>query len=122
MKPRKRILVVDDDESIRQFIEMALTDEGYEVRTAADGQAALDVLATWTPHLILLDMRMPIMDGWAFSCAQRQGPTERVPIVVVSAARDAAQSAAEIGADAVLSKPFDLGELAALVERYARGR
>jgi two-component system chemotaxis response regulator CheY len=119
-RPR-RILLVDDDESIRQFIEMALSDEGYEVVTAENGQAALDILGRWTPSLILLDMRMPIMDGWAFSCAFRQAPNEeKVPVVVLTAARDAAESAAEIGADAVLSKPFDLGELIALVRKHAR--
>ena len=121
MTAKKRILLVDDDESIRQFVEMALTDEGYEVVTAANGQAALDVLGRWTPSLILLDMRMPIMDGWSFSSVWRQAPQKRkVPVVVITAARDAAESAAEIGADAVLSKPFDLGELLALVRQHAR--
>ena len=121
MTSKKRILLVDDDESIRQFVEMALTDEGYEVVTAANGQAALDVLGRWTPSLILLDMRMPIMDGWAFSSVWRQAPgIRKVPVVVITAARDAAESAAEIGADAVLSKPFDLGELLALVRQHAR--
>lgn len=122
MRPRnKRILLIDDDESIRQFIEMALSDDGYEVQTAADGQVALDLLPRWPPHLILLDMRMPLMDGWAFSSAYRLTAPPHVPIIVITAARDAAGYAAEIGANAYLSKPFDLGELVRLVGQFAHG-
>lgn len=117
MSQRQRILVVDDDESIREFIEMALSDDGHEVRTAADGRAALELIEGWKPTLILLDMRMPGMDGWKFSRAYRAGPGPHVPIIVLTAARDAAQSASEIAADAFLAKPFDLAELLELIER-----
>src|SRR5436309_3406591 len=63
---RERILLVDDDDSIRQVVTVFLTDEGYEVAGAGDGQAALDLLATFKPDIILLDLRMPVMDGWEF--------------------------------------------------------
>jgi two-component system, chemotaxis family, chemotaxis protein CheY len=113
------VLVVDDDPTIRQFIQMALVDHGYEVLTAEDGQAALDLLRSNRPDLILLDMRMPVMDGWAFSRAYRTAGLPPSPIVVLTAARDAAQYAREIEADAYLAKPFDLRELMVLVHRFA---
>lgn len=119
MSGSRRILVVDDDESIRQFMEMALADRGYEVSTAADGSAALDIIARVELDLIFLDMRMPVMDGWAFSTTYRAAPVEHAPIVVLTAARDAQEFAAQIGADAFLAKPFDLRELLLLADRFA---
>jgi DNA-binding response OmpR family regulator len=111
------VLVVDDDDSIRDFIAMALSDNGYEVATAPDGAAALRVLDAFQPELILLDMRMPAMDGWAFSRVHSRSRHSHVPVVVITAARDAGASAAEIQADAFLAKPFELQELLALVGR-----
>jgi CheY-like chemotaxis protein len=66
-----RVLVVDDDELIRDTLATALADEGYAVRVAADGRAALDSLHEWRPDLIVLDLMMPEMDGYAFRAAQR---------------------------------------------------
>ena len=119
MRTGKRILVVDDDESIREFVEMALTDDGYEVATAADGAGALAVLEGFDASLILLDMRMAGMDGWSFAEAYKRIPG-RAPILVLTAARDAAVSAAEIEADAFLAKPFELRQLLGLVARLVR--
>ena len=118
MSGRKRILLVDDDESIRQFIHMALSDDGYEVATACDGAAALELIPTWSPSLILLDMRMPGLDGWAFSERYRKTPKPHVPVVVLTAARDAAESASQIEADGFLAKPFDLADLIRIVGRF----
>src|SRR5918911_3668350 len=116
--PPGPILIVDDDESIRSFVELALDAEGYEVSTAPNGAVALDVAGRQQPDLILLDMRMPVMDGWAFARAYRSQPGPHAPIVVITAARDASARAAEINADAHLGKPFDLDELLGIVERY----
>jgi CheY-like chemotaxis protein len=113
------ILVVDDDASIRAFVEMALSDEGYEVLEAADGGAALALLETVRPAVILLDMRMPMMDGWTFAQKYGARPGPQAPIIVITAARDAANWAAQIGADAYLSKPFEVEALYACVARYA---
>jgi CheY-like chemotaxis protein len=114
------VLVVDDDEGIRDFIGMVLSDEGYEVMTASDGAAALELIEQRSPTVILLDMRMPIMDGWEFARAYRQRPGPRAPIIVVSAGREAASRAAEIDAADVLPKPFRLAELLDLVGKFAR--
>ena len=119
MKRGKRVLIVDDDESIRDFLAMALTDDGYDVATAEEGQRALDVARRWDPALILLDMRMGGMDGWGFARAYRRVSRRRAPILVVTAARDAAVYAAQIEADAFLAKPFELRDLLGLVARLS---
>lgn len=113
-----RVLVVDDDEGIREFVTVALADEGYEVMVAAHGAAALDLLGASCPDVILLDMRMPTMDGWEFSRIYRESPGPHAPIIVLTAARDASGRAAQIQADACLNKPFDVDELLDVVGRY----
>ena len=115
-----RVLVVEDDDSIRDLVDLVLTSAGFEVLTASDGAAALQVVGAVHPDLVLLDMRMPVMDGWEFARRYRAGPEPHAPIVVVTAARDAAQRAAEIDANGYLGKPFDMGELVALVTHLAR--
>jgi CheY-like chemotaxis protein len=119
-QPGESLLIVDDDETIRDFLSMALSDEGYQVLTAANGRAALEVVARTAPRLILLDMRMPIMDGWEFARAYRELPGPHAPIVVITAARDAGDRAAQIEADDYLAKPFDLDDLLATVSRHTR--
>ncbi len=114
----RRVLVVDDDEGIREMLTMALSDEGYEVETAPHGAAALDLLRECQPGLILLDMRMPIMDGWEFARAYRSRPGHQAPIVVVTAARDASDRAQQVQADGYLAKPFSLDELFEVVGRF----
>jgi CheY-like chemotaxis protein len=113
-----RILVVDDDTSIRSFVEMALDSVGYAVSTAGNGAQALEVTDQVHPDLILLDMRMPVMDGWTFARTYRQQAGPHAPIVVITAATDAGERAAEIDADGYLGKPFDLDELLGMVSRY----
>ena len=111
MTGARRILIVDDDDSIRQFIEMALADRGYVIDTAEHGRAALERIAAAPPDLILLDMRMPVMDGWSFAKAYEKTPGPHAPVVVLTAARDAEEYATQIVADAYLAKPFDLKAL-----------
>jgi two-component system, chemotaxis family, chemotaxis protein CheY len=113
-------MVIDDDEAIREFVSWVLSDDGYEVVTANHGAVALGMLERWHPDVILLDMRMPVMDGWEFSRAYREMDNSHAPIVVLTAARDAADSADEIGADGYLSKPFDLLDLLDVVRRFRR--
>lgn len=112
------VLVVDDDEVILESIQLALMDEGYAVVVASNGQEALARAGEQAPCLILLDMKMPIMDGWAFAAAYRERPAPHAPIVVMTAAHDSRARAAEIGADSFLSKPFDLEHLFDMVRRF----
>ena len=106
-----RILVVDDDDAIRTCVAALLRAEGYEVLSAGNGVEALDLLAAADgdgPDLILLDMHMPTLDGRGFVREYRRRPGRHAPILVMTAAPDAAQRAAEIEAHAVLPKPFDI--------------
>jgi two-component system OmpR family response regulator len=118
---RRRVLVVDDDETIGELFEAALGDAGYEVAVAPGGAAALELADRFKPHLILLDLRMPGLDGRGFAQAYRERTRRPAPIAVVTAIRDAPQAAAAMGAQGFLAKPFDLGELLTLVARLARG-
>ena len=111
------VLVVDDDTSILDTVTAILSGEGYEVVSAASGQEALDAVARKRPMVILLDMRMPVMDGWAVARALR-GQGIDVPIVVMTAAESAKRWADEVGAEGYLAKPFGLDELLAAVDRF----
>lgn len=120
MSRAAQILVVDDDPAILVCVSMALEDEGYVVQTATNGARALEAVQQSAPALILLDMRMPVMDGWAFVRAYRQLPRPHVPIIVLTAARDAGLYASEVDAAAHLAKPFDLNELLHMVAHYTQ--
>jgi CheY-like chemotaxis protein len=113
-----RVLVVDDDPSILDTVTSILTSEGYPVMAASGGAQALSLLGSWHPTLILLDMRMPIMDGWAVARAMRESGS-RVPIVVMTAAESAKRWADEIGAAGHLAKPFGLDDLLTCVEQHS---
>ena len=115
MKERK-ILVVDDDPSILDTLDEFLDMEGYSVQTAINGQDALGRLKYTNPSLVLLDMRMPVLDGWGFAKALQELGL-KIPVLVMTAAQDARQWAEEVGAAGYVSKPFDLSELLAMVER-----
>jgi CheY-like chemotaxis protein len=110
--------VVDDDATIRSVVVATLRDEGYAVVEAADGAAALQAIRTAAPSLILLDMTMPVMDGWQFASVYRRLPGPHAPIVCVTAAHQVAERASQIGAVAALPKPFELDGLLALVARF----
>jgi two-component system chemotaxis response regulator CheY len=111
------VLVVDDDAMIRDVVRDALEFDGYRVITAEHGVAGLAVLDDVEPCVVLLDMRMPVLDGWGFSRAYRERAVG-APLVVMTAAEHAERWRAEIGGDGCLPKPFDLDALLALVDQY----
>jgi CheY-like chemotaxis protein len=116
-----RILVVEDDEMLREALLEVLGDEGHEVRAAAHGAEALETLQTsdeWEPEVLVLDLMMPVMDAFEFREHQRQraaAPAARV--LVLSAARDLDGAAERLGADAYLAKPFRLEQMLDVVDR-----
>ena len=114
--PELRVLVVDDEADIRATVSAMLEIEGYDVDEASNGADALSSIEAHPPDLILLDMRMPILDGWGFASELRRRG-HRTPIVVMTAARDAARWAAEIAAAAFVAKPFGLDDLITAVEK-----
>ncbi|MBV9893761.1 MAG: response regulator [Chloroflexi bacterium] len=120
-EPTSRVLVVEDQDDIREFLALVLQNEGYCVTTADNGAVALEAVAQKPVGVVLLDMRMPVMDGWAFADAYRRREGPHAPIVVLTAAQDAAARAAQINAADYLGKPFELDDLLSVVARYARG-
>ena len=120
MKSAGGILVVDDDPDLREFLRLMLTSMGFEVTSAANGREALDDMEGHDPDLILLDMKMPVMDGWEF-CRALEGRDARPPIVVLTAAPDPAGRAAEVHAEGWLGKPFEYDDLEAIVRKFAAG-
>lgn len=118
MQPKMTVLLVDDDEIIRDLVELALSDEGHNVIVAPHGKAALDLLHDRQLDLILLDMCMPTMDGWEFSRMYAMTPGPHAPIVVLTAAYHPVSPIETIGAAGFLAKPFDVDDLIHLVKRY----
>jgi two-component system, chemotaxis family, chemotaxis protein CheY len=114
--PERPILVVDDDPTILVTVCEALDLEGFPVVTATNGAEALEAVDRDDPSLVLLDMRMPVLDGWGFMGAVRERGLS-LSVVVMTAAADARRWAREIGAQGVLPKPFELDELLSAVER-----
>jgi CheY-like chemotaxis protein len=116
---RGRVLIVDDDRAIRELLADVLADEGYEARSADNGEVALQVLGGWPADLIVLDMAMPVMDGTAFRAVQLANPDwKSIPVVVLSATAGFLSEDATIGAKAVLGKPFEVDELLDLIGRW----
>ena len=115
----RSVLVVEDDADLASLLQMILTDGGYEVALAGDGLQALARLEERMPGVILLDMRMPVMNGWEFA-REYQARYGRVgaPIVVVTAAENARARAEEIGADGWLEKPFEIDDVLRMVARF----
>jgi CheY-like chemotaxis protein len=117
-----RVLVVDDDEVIRQLIAVNLTLEGFDVATAVDGQDCLDKVQAINPDVITLDVMMPRLDGWETAIQLRKSPeTAHIKVVLITARaqEDDIARGASVGADAYLTKPFDPGEMIRVIRELA---
>ena len=114
------VLVIEDDPDMRSLLVLLLEDRGHHVVAASDGREGLDVLRHETPDLILLDMKMPGMDGWEFARRYRAAYQDPSPIVVMTAAEDPRRRAEEVGAAGWLGKPVELDQLYDTVEEIAR--
>jgi len=114
------VLIVEDNADLCETLARFLEELGYPVVTAANGREALSHLQNASlPGLILLDLIMPVMNGWVFRAEQRQDPIlAAVPLVVISGADDLQRQAAALSAIACLGKPIDLNELLPLVAHY----
>jgi DNA-binding response OmpR family regulator len=117
-RPGAPVLVVEDDPDLLEIESAILRDAGYRVVEASDGLEALAAADLERPALVLLDMRMPRMNGWEFAREFRARHGPGCPIVVVTAAEDARARAREIGADAWLEKPFEVTDVLRLLARH----
>jgi DNA-binding response OmpR family regulator len=109
------VLVVDDQEAIRDTLQTALDDEGFAVETAANGREALEILGRWKACVVLLDLMMPVMDGWAF-CAEQRRTGDKTPVVLLSAAGGLAKEAKALCAAGFIAKPFDIDHVISAIE------
>jgi CheY-like chemotaxis protein len=112
------VLVVDDDDDMAAVLVMMLELAGYRARSVGNGQEALDAVAARRPALVLLDMLMPVMDGWDCARALRARYGRQLRIVVVTAAEHLRARTRDLDVDGVLPKPFEIDELVRVVSRY----
>ena len=115
----KRVLIVDDDEDMQALLQTVLENQDYEVVTAEDGLVALEELEKSAPDLIVLDLMMPRMDGYAFTEELRnRGLQSSIPIIVLSADVNAKQNSEQLGADRYMAKPFDVRDLLGEISHF----
>ena len=116
----RNILVVEDDRNISELIHMYLVKEGFDVRIAADGGKAIEEFQKQVPDLILLDIMLPVMDGWAVCAKIRE--TSKVPIIMLTAKGEVFDriQGLEMGADDYIVKPFEMKELIARINAVLR--
>ena len=116
----RNILVVEDDKNISDLIHMYLVKEGFDVRIAGDGGKALEEFQKKEPDLILLDIMLPVMDGWAVCAKIRE--TSKVPIIMLTAKSEVFDriQGLEMGADDYIVKPFEMKELIARINAVLR--
>jgi DNA-binding response OmpR family regulator len=110
------ILLVDDEPDILLMLRMSLEDEGHEIVMASDGERGLERLAADRPAIMLLDVMMPVLDGWGV-LERKKGLGDATPVIVLSAKTEASDidRAMALGATEYVTKPFDLDKVVALV-------
>ena len=120
MRQATRVLVVEDDSALRQLMLLALSEEGYDTEEAEDGGTALVLAARRQFDVILLDIMMPKMDGWAFLDAYSRRDGQPARVIICSALVEAEPRVADLPAVAFLQKPFTLHDLCASVEHCVK--
>ena len=116
----KDVLVVEDEPYLCDLIADVLEAEGHTTRKASNGLDALELISVRKPHLVFLDLMMPVMDGWEFMTELRANPAWRdIPVVIITAVYDMSRADSLNGASAIITKPFDIDQLSDVVRRYA---
>ncbi len=122
-RANRLVMIVEDDRDVRDSVREALEDHGYQTVGASQGKEALELLRSSAarPCIILLDMMMPVMDGWAFRKAQMADPAlSSIPVIVLTAHSSASDTARDMGAVGFLRKPLTLQELPTAVKQECR--
>jgi DNA-binding response OmpR family regulator len=120
---KKKILVVEDEESLLKLESILLTSKGYEVRGVSNGQAALDAIAEESPDLVLLDIMLPEMDGFEVCRRIKSDPgTKEIPIIMLTAkkSREDMARGEKVGADWYITKPFKSAMVIETIQRFLR--
>ena len=120
MTEKQRILIVDDEPQITRVLRRSLTTHGYDVRSAADGESALETLGDWPPDLVVTDLSMPNMNG--LELCKRLRAISQIPIIVLSVRGEeqVKVEALDAGADDYVTKPFSMDELLARIRAALR--
>src|SRR3954468_14457884 len=113
-----RVLVIEDDEHLREVMEALITIEGCDARSAANGNEALKVVEAWQPDVILLDLYMPGMDGRAFLTAYRALDGPHAPVILLTGRTQTEDDVAHLGVAGQLPKPFNVNELLDLTAQF----
>jgi CheY-like chemotaxis protein len=119
-----KILIVEDNEMNRDMLSRRLTRKGYEIEMAVDGQEGLNMMRSWTPDLVLMDMGLPVLDGWeATSQAKADAELSSIPIIALTAhaMEEDRQKALAAGADDFDTKPVNLAGLIEKIEKQLNG-
>jgi DNA-binding response OmpR family regulator len=115
----RRVLVVDDDPDIRELLVSVLRDDGYDARSASNGREALQTLDRFAADVVVLDLMMPVMDGWTF--ADRMHEKWDIPILIISAVNDIQRQVQRLHAAGAVAKPFDIETLLPRIANLAGG-
>ena len=118
---KKKILIVEDEESLLKLESILLTSKGYEVRGVANGRAALDAIAAETPDLVLLDIMLPEIDGFEVCQRIKENPaTAKIPVVMLTAkkSREDMARGEKVGADWYITKPFKSAMVIETIQRF----
>ena len=117
---QKKILVVEDDGNIADLIRIYLEKDGFEVKIAGDGGSAIQMYREYAPNLVLLDVMLPVMDGWLVCSMIRK--TDKTPIIMLTAKEETDDKVhgLELGADDYITKPFEVKELLARIHAVLR--
>ncbi|MDO8688499.1 MAG: response regulator [Dehalococcoidia bacterium] len=115
------VLIVDDDRTMIGFLDLALSLDGYKCVNACNGREAMKRVIEREPAIILLDLAMPVMDGEEFYRWLRGSGRTEVPVILMTANQNGMKTCRDLGAQAFLTKPFDLTELEAQVSRFIGG-
>lgn len=114
---QRKVLVVDDDVQILTFIQGALEDEGFTVRSATDGGRAVEIAMDFEPDLLIVDVTLPVLSGHGVTTSLRGLRAKALPVLVITADGHASEKARQLNAFAYLRKPFELDDLLDEVRR-----
>lgn len=118
---KKKILIIDDDQAILDALELMLTDAGFDTQTVSSGEKVIDMIQTYIPNIILLDVLISGTDGRDIVKKLKDTPKIKdIPVIMLSAHPNIEKTVEEAGADDFLSKPFNIDDLLSLVSKYIR--